>query len=288
MRPENGATVSRSVAPRELADRIPGAFGELFADGRTITWRNLKKLRRSHDYVVLAVLQPIMFVLIFSQVYVGSIQVAGTNYTDYLMAGVFAQTVLFGATYSGYGMAQDLKEGIIDRFRTLPTHPAAVLLGRTAADLVLNAGSMAVMILTGLVVGWRFHGPVLAFVAGVGLLLLFSYAFSWVMALLGMLVRTPEVINNAAFMVLFPLTFISNAFVESEKLPGFLEDFANWNPMSALVQAARSLFGNLGVASVPDVYPMQYPVPMVLVGSVVMLAVFVPLAVTRYTRRSRA
>ena len=254
------------------------------ADGWTVTWRNLLKFRRSPDYVVFAVLQPIMFVLLFSQVYGGSIRVEGTNYTDYLMAGIFGQTVLFGATFSGFGMAQDLKDGIIDRFRTLPMSPSAVLVGRTNADLALNTISMVIMILTGLVVGWRFRGTVFEFLAGVALLLLFSYSFSWVMSLLGMLVRSPEVINNAAFMVLFPLTFISNAFVQTQNLPGPLEAFANWNPVSALVQAARELFGNVGDAPVPDVFPMQHSVAMVVVGSALLLVVFVPLAVARYSR----
>ena len=267
--------------------RTGGPRWSLPSDAWTITWRNLLKFKRSPDYVVFAVLQPIMFVLLFSQVYGGSIRVEGTNYTDYLMAGIFGQTVLFGATFSGYGMAQDLKDGIIDRFRTLPMHPAAVLLGRTAADLALNTVSMIIMILTGLVVGWRFHEGILAFLGGVALLLLFSYAFSWVMALIGMMVRTPEVINNASFMILFPLTFISNAFVQAQNLPGPLQAFANWNPVSALVQAARSLFGNLGGTPVPDAFPMQHPVATVLVGSLLMLAIFVPLAVLRYTRTSR-
>ncbi len=259
----------------------------LIADGWTVTWRNLQKFRRSPDYIVFAVLQPIMFVLLFSQVYGGSIQVEGTNYTEYLMAGIFGQTVLFGATFSGYGMAQDLKEGLIDRFRTLPMHPAAVLVGRTAADLLLNTISMTIMILTGLAVGWRPRAGVLSFIAGVGLLLLFSYAFSWVLALLGMVVSSPEVINNASFMILFPLTFISNAFVQSQNLPRVLQVIADWNPVSALVQAARELFGNVGSAPVPDVLPMQHPVPMVLVGSLIMLGVFAPLAVARYLRTSR-
>ena len=278
--------MTTAPAPTDTVGRT-SRLGSLVADGWTVTWRNLQKFRRSPDYIVFAVLQPIMFVLLFSQVYGGSIQVQGTNYTEYLMAGIFGQTVLFGATFSGFGMAQDLKDGIIDRFRTLPMHPAGVLLGRTAADLVLNSISMLIMILTGLVVGWRFRGSFVEFLAGVGLLLLFSYSFSWVLALLGMMVRSPEVINNASFMILFPLTFISNAFVQSQNLPGPLQAFADWNPVSALVQAARSLFGNLGAAPVPDAFPMQHPVAMVLVGSLLLLVVFVPLAVLRYSRTSR-
>lgn len=251
-------------------------------DGLVVTRRNLIRMRRTPDIIVFAVLQPIMFVLLFSQVYGGSIQVDGVDYTDYLMAGIFGQTVLFGSTFSGFLMAQDVKAGIVDRFRTLPMSSSAVLFGRTLADLVLNTISMSIMVLTGLVVGWRFHNGFASFLAGVALLMLFSYAFSWVLALLGMLVRTPDVINNASFMILFPLTFISNAFVQSSNLPRPLEIFADWNPVSALVQAARSLFGNTGSAPTPDVWPMQHPVITVLVGSVVMLTVFVPLAVAQY------
>jgi len=193
---------------------------------------------------------------------------------------------VFGATFSGSAMAQDLKEGLIDRFRTLPMSASAVLIGRTNSDLVLNGISMTIMMGTGLVVGWRVESSPLEFLAGVALLLLFSYAFSWVMALLGMSVKTPEVINNASFMILFPLTFISNAFVPSETLPLVLRVFAEWNPVSSLVQAARELFGNVGTAPVPDVWTMQHPVLTVLVGIAVMLAVFVPWAVAKYTRIS--
>ncbi|MDM7884188.1 ABC transporter permease [Curtobacterium sp. RHCKG23] len=257
-----------------------------FEDGWTVTKRNLTKIKRSPDMLVFAVLQPIMFVLLFSQVYGGAIQVRGTDYTQFLMAGIFAQTVVFGATFSGSAMAQDLKEGLVDRFRTLPMSSSAVLVGRTNSDLVLNAISMVIMMLTGLAVGWRVQSAPHEFLAGIGLLLLFSYAFSWVMALLGMSVRTPEVINNASFMVLFPLTFISNAFVPSDTMPLVLRVFAEWNPVSSLVQAARELFGNVGTAPVPDVWTMQHPVATVLVGIAVLLVVFVPLAVRKYTRIS--
>ncbi|MCC3275585.1 MULTISPECIES: ABC transporter permease [unclassified Arthrobacter] len=251
-------------------------------DGWTVTKRNLIKIKRSPDMIIFAVLQPIMFVLLFSQVYGGSINVAGTDYTQYLMAGIFAQTVVFGSTFSGAAMAQDLKEGIIDRFRTLPMSPSAVLIGRTNSDLALNAISMIIMMGTGLLVGWRVNTNFASFLAAVGLLLLFSYAFSWVMALLGMSVRTPETINNASFIILFPITFISNAFVQSSTLPEPLRIFADWNPVSALVQAARELFGNVGTAPVPDTWPMQNAIPTVVIGSLVLLVVFVPLAVRKF------
>src|SRR5688572_21206873 len=281
------STATMPQQTREPASDAPeGALATWLSDGWTVTWRNLIKLRRNPEMLLFAVLQPIMFVLLFSQVYGGSIQIDGGDYTDYLMAGIFGQTVLFGSTFSGYQMAQDLKEGLIDRFRTLPMNPSAVLVGRTNADLVLNTISMVIMMLTGAVVGWRYTNGTLQFLAGVALLLLFSYAFSWVMALLGIMVRSPEVINNAAFMVLFPLTFISNAFVQASRLPGPLEFIANWNPVSALVQAARELFGNTGSAPVADTFPMQQPVITVIGGSMLMLAIFVPLAVSRFRHAS--
>lgn len=279
--------MSAQTQQRTRTGRPEGATVSSWAsDVRTVTWRNLIKFRRNPEILLFAVLQPIMFVLLFSQVYGGSIQIDGGNYTEYLMAGIFGQTVLFGSTFSGYQMAQDLKEGMIDRFRTLPMHDSAVLFGRTNADLALNAVSMVIMMLTGFLVGWRFREGVLSLLAGVAILLLFSYAFSWVMTLLGIIVRTPEVINNASFMVLFPLTFISNAFVQASNLPGPLEFIANWNPVSALVQAARELFGNTGAVPAADTFPMQYPVLTVLLGSAVMLLVFVPLTVARFRRAS--
>ncbi|MFK4483856.1 ABC transporter permease [Curtobacterium sp. AB7] len=276
-----------TIAPgRQLPVVVTSPVAIWFEDGWTVSKRNLIKIKRSPDMLVFAVLQPIMFVLLFSQVYGGAIAVEGTDYTQFLMAGIFAQTVVFGATFSGSAMAQDLKEGLIDRFRTLPMSASAVLVGRTNSDLVLNSISMAIMMLTGLVVGWRVNSSPLEFLAGIALLLLFSYAFSWVMALLGMSVKTPEVINNASFMILFPLTFISNAFVPSGTLPLVLRVFAEWNPVSSLVQAARELFGNVGSAPVPDIWTMQHPIVTVLIGIAVMLVVFVPWAVNKYTRIS--
>jgi ABC-2 type transport system permease protein len=279
-------TATTQALGRQLPVVVTSPVAIWFEDGWTVTKRNLIKIKRSPDMLVFAVLQPIMFVLLFSQVYGGAIAVEGTDYTQFLMAGIFAQTVVFGATFSGSAMAQDLKEGLIDRFRTLPMASSAVLVGRTNSDLVLNGISMVIMMLTGLAVGWRVNSSPPEFLGGIGLLLLFSYAFSWVMALLGMSVKTPEVINNASFMILFPLTFVSNAFVPSDTLPLVLRVFAEWNPVSSLVQAARQLFGNVGSAPVPDIWTMQHPVTTVLVGIAVMLVVFVPWAVSKYTRIS--
>jgi len=262
----------------------PGTpLSRFLSDGWVTTRRNLLKIRRVPDILVFTLIQPIMFVLLFTYVYGGVIDIPGSSYVEFLMAGIFAQTVVFGSTYSGSAMAQDLKDGIIDRFRTLPMSPAAVLVGRTNGDMLINASSMAVMMLTGFIVGWRIRSSPTEALFAVVLLLLFAYSFSWVMAFIGMSVRSPEVINNVSFLILFPLTFISNAFVPSDTLPTPLRVFAEWNPVSALVQAARELFGNVppGIP-VGDTWTAQNPVATVLIGMAVMLAIFVPLSIRKF------
>jgi ABC-2 type transport system permease protein len=262
----------------------PGTpLARFLSDGWVTTRRNLLKIRRVPDILVFTLIQPIMFVLLFTYVYGGVIDIPGSSYVEFLMAGIFAQTVVFGSTYSGSAMAQDLKDGIIDRFRTLPMSPAAVLVGRTNGDMLINASSMAVMMLTGFIVGWRIRSSPAEALFAVVLLLLFAYSFSWVMAFIGMSVRSPEVINNVSFLILFPLTFISNAFVPSDTLPTPLRVFAEWNPVSALVQAARELFGNVppGIP-VGDTWTAQNPIATVLMGMAVMLAIFVPLSIRKF------
>jgi ABC-2 type transport system permease protein len=268
---------------------VPGnAVTRFVSDGAVTTWRNMMKIIRVPEILLFSLIQPIMFVLLFTYVFGAAIDIPGDGYTSFLMAGIFAQTVVFGSTYSGSAMAQDLKDGIIDRFRTLPMSGAAVLVGRTTGDLVINTLSMLVMMGTGLLVGWRVNSSPLEFLAGVALLLLFAYAFSWVMAFLGMSVKSPEIINNASFLILFPLTFISNAFVPSENLPTPLRIFAEWNPVSALVQSARELFGNVPPGTiVGDAWPAQNPIATVLIGVAVLLIVFVPLSIRKFATISR-
>jgi hypothetical protein len=170
-------------------------LGRLFSDGWVTTKRNLIKIIRVPDILFFTLLQPIMFVLLFTYVYGGVVDIPGSSYAEFLMAGIFAQTVVFGSTFSGSAMAQDLKDGIIDRFRTLPMNPAAVLVGRTNGDMFINAASMGVMMLTGFIVGWRVRSSVGEAILAVALILLFAYAFSWVMSYVGMSVRSPEIIT---------------------------------------------------------------------------------------------
>ncbi|WP_168914721.1 ABC transporter permease [Microcella flavibacter] len=281
-------TTCTGAAPSPGASRtlqpLPGsAAGRFLSDGWITTRRNLMKIIRVPDILVFTLLQPIMFVLLFTYVFGAAIDIPGGDYTSFLMAGIFAQTVVFGSTYSGSAMAQDLKDGIIDRFRTLPMSGAAVLVGRTNGDLVINGLSMLVMMGTAFIVGWRVESSPLEFLAGVALLLLFAYAFSWLMAFLGMSVRSPEIINNVSFLVLFPITFISSAFVPAESLPGPLRTFAEWNPVTSLVQACRDLFGNTPDGFVPgDAWTVQNPILTVLIGIVVLLVVFVPVSIAKF------
>lgn len=260
-------------------------LGWMAADGIAVAQRNLIKIKRVPELLVWVLISPIMFVLLFAYVFGGAIDVPGIDYREFLMAGIFAQTVVFGATFTGAGLAEDMQKGIIDRFRSLPMSRSAVLIGRTSSDVVYNVLSIAIMALTGLVVGWGIHTSVIEAAAGFGLLLLFAYAFSWVMATVGLMVPSPEVINNASFMVIMPLTFISNAFVPIESLPTPLRIFAEWNPMSAVTQAARNLFGNTSpLAPVPDVWSLQNAELYTLIWVVVLVAVFAPISVRLYKR----
>ncbi len=254
-------------------------------DGITIAKRNVIKIKRVPDLLVFTVMSPIMFVLLFAFVFGSVIDMPGISYREFLIAGIFTQTVIFGGTWTGLGLVEDLQKGIIDRFRSLPMSPAAVLIGRTTSDIIINVVSLVVMSLTGLLVGWRIRTSFPEALAGFALLLLFAYAFSWVMAVVGLWIRTPEVYNNATFMVIFPLTFIANTFVDSSRFPTVLRVIADWNPVSALTQAARELFGNTNPAMVvSDAWPMQNPIVATLLWTALILIVFVPFSIHRYQK----
>ena len=263
------------------------SVGYALSDGAIVAKRNLIKIKRVPEILIWTLMSPIMFVLLFAYVFGSSIDVPGMNYREFLIAGIFAQTVIFGSTFTGAGMAEDMTKGVIDRFRSLPMSRSSVLIGRTASDIVYNLLSILTMTITGLIVGWRIHTSVLEALAGFALLLLFSYAFSWIMAYVGLIVPSVDVVNNASFMVIFPLTFIANTFVPSQNLPTVLRVFAEWNPVSAVTQAARQLFGNVpppGAFPEPTAWSLQNPVLYTLIWVVVILAIFVPLSTRQYKR----
>ena len=257
-----------------------------FADGAVVAKRNFIKLTRVPELLIWTTMSPIMFVLLFGYVFGSSIDAPGVSYREFLIAGVFAQTVIFGATGTGAGIAEDMTKGIVDRFRSLPMARSAMLVGRTTSDILYNSISITVMSLTGLIVGWRIRTSMLEAIGGFLLLLLFSYAISWVFAYIGLKVPSVEVVQNASFMFIMPLTFISNAFVPSDDLPGPLEVFAEWNPVSSVAQAARVAFGNLGDIKVTEPWPMAHPFAYSLIWIGIILAVFVPLSIREYKKAS--
>ncbi|HEY7874319.1 MAG TPA: ABC transporter permease [Actinomycetota bacterium] len=255
-----------------------------FADGAVVAKRNLIKIKRVPEVLIWTTMSPIMFVLLFAYVFGSSIAMPGVDYREYLIAGVFAQTVIFGSTFTGAGLAEDMTKGIIDRFRSLPMARSAVLFGRTASDIFYNMTSILVMSITGLLVGWRIHTSPLDAISGFLVLLLFAYAVSWIMAFVGLKVSSVEVVNNASFMFIFPLTFIADTFVRSDRLPGPLQTFAEWNPVSSVAQAAREAFGNLGDLPERTVWSLRNPILYTLIWVAIILAIFVPLSVRQYKK----
>ncbi|MER5351075.1 ABC transporter permease [Kitasatospora sp. NPDC002551] len=255
-------------------------------DSWVVAKRNLRRMTRIPEIVIFGLMQPVMFVLLFSYVMGGAINIPGTQssssaYIQFLMAGIFAQTVTFAVAGASAGIAEDMSKGLVDRFRSLPMARSAVLVGRTLADLCQTAFTLVVLALVAVLVGWRIHEGLLSALGAFGLLLLLGYAFSWIGALIGLSVRSPEAATSAGLIWLFPLTFISNAFVPVSSMPGWLQAVAYWNPFSATVQACRNLFGNQ-VGPVDDVWPMQHAELMSVLWSVVIIAVFSWLSVRKY------
>ncbi|WP_327163914.1 ABC transporter permease [Streptomyces zaomyceticus] len=258
-------------------------------DSLVIAQRNLIRMSRIPEMILFGLIQPVMFVVLFTYVFGGSMKIGDTTdpdvYKNFLMAGVFAQTVTFATAGAGAGIADDMHKGLIDRFRSLPMARGAVLTGRTMADVVQTALTLTVLALVALLVGWRPGsaeptnlGRILG---GFALLLLLGYAFTWIGALIGLSVRTPEAATSGGLIWLFPVTFISNAFVDPEQMTPWLRHIAEWNPFSATVQACRKLFGDPGVVQ-SDAWPMQHPVWASLIYSILIVAVFRTLAVRKY------
>jgi ABC-2 type transport system permease protein len=268
------------------ADRVADEGIRLaVTDGLLVGWRNLKRIPRIPELATFAILQSIMFVLLFVYVFGGAIPVPGGDYTNFLMPGIFAQTIVFASATTAIGMTDDVNKGIIDRFRSLPMSRSAVLTGRTFSDVVYNAGILVVLMLSGLFVGWRVD-DLGALVAGFGLLLLFAYAMAWLGVWMGLKVPTVEVAQQVIFTVLFPLTFISNVFVPPGTLPEWLQPIAEWNPTSTLTAALREMWGNPN-PSASDSLAATEPLLVTLLWIVGFVAVFGPLGVRRYRTMSR-
>jgi ABC transporter DrrB family efflux protein len=235
-----------------------------------------------------ATIQPIMFVLLFAYVFGNAIPIPGfpgaRAYREFLMSGIFAQTMAFAVASASVGLADDMSKGLIDRFRSLPMARSGVIAGRVIGDVVFNGFVMLIMVICGFIVGWRWHHGIGQALAAFAILLLFAFAMLWVGALIGLSVGSPEVAASAGLIWLFPLTFLSNAFVPTPNLPRVLQPVAEWNPISSIVAACRHLFGNPSPFASPDGFPAQHPVWLSLIWCAVIIGVFAPLAVRKYRR----
>jgi ABC-2 type transport system permease protein/oleandomycin transport system permease protein len=265
-----------TVSGAPHSDNVGARLRWAVADSLTITKRNILSYTRIPEALFFSTVQPIMFVLLFRYVFGGSINVTGTSYVNYLMPGIFVQTVAFGSVQTSVGLAEDLQKGLIERFRALPMARSAVLAGRTTADLCRNVLTVVIVTVVGFLVGFRPTTGVLPYVAGILLILLFAYALSWGFAVIGLSAPNSEVAQVIAFPLLFPLTFASSAFVPVENMPSWLQGFATYQPVSVTITACRALM--LGGETATWVIQS-------LLWSVGLLVVLVPLAVHRYRTR---
>jgi len=248
-------------------------------DTLVVAERNLLRIPRAPDLLLAFTVQPIMFLLLFVYVFGGAIQTPGFEYEDFLLPGIVVQNIAFGGFVTALGLNEDLSKGLIDRFRSLPMARAAVLAGRTLSDVATNLLGMTVLVVTGLIVGFSFQTGLFEVLAGIFLLLLFGYAFSWIFACVGLVASSPESANSLGFIAVFPLTFASSAFVPTESMPSWLEGFADVNPFTVVVDAMRALWLDA---------PAGDSIWGAFVWCLVLIAVFAPLAVSRYRNAAAA
>jgi ABC-2 type transport system permease protein len=251
-----------------------------------ITRRQILLLVRVPQVLIFATIQPVMFVLLFRFVFGGSIDTGQPGgYVQLLMPGIFVQTVAFTLAGTASGLAEDMKKGLIDRFRSLPISRSALVIGRTLGDSLLNIVVLTVMGITGYIVGWRPTGGVGNMLLGFLFLLLFGYALSWVGVLVGLSAKDARVVQNVSFIVTFPLTFLSNAFAPTTGMPRALQYFAEWNPVSTMVAGCRSLFGlETEFGATAGSFPSEYPLITSLAYMVILMAIFIPLSARKYAR----
>ena len=255
------------------------------ADSLAIAQRNLLKYVRIPTLLVFSTIQPVMFVVLFRYVFGGAINLPpGLSYVDFLMPGIFVQTVVFGSTQTGVGLAEDLAGGMIERFRSLPMARSAVLAGRTISDTVRNFFVVALMTGVGMAVGFRFHGGFANAIAGLVLAVLFGLAFSWIMAVIGLSAGNVEAAQASSFVWVFPFVFASSAFVPLQSMPGWLQAWAKVNPVSVVVNAIRSLTLGGNTARLAQGGTTFTHLWQALAWIVGILVVFVPFAVRKYRR----
>ena len=258
----------------------------LVSDSLALAGRNLEHVRQIPEKLLDVTLQPIMFVLLFAFVFGGVIDVPGGDYAAYLIGGILVQSVAFGMMGPGVSIATDLGEGMVDRVRSLPTSRSAYLIGHFLAELAAATVGIVVLVATGFAVGWSIDSSALDAIGGVVLLVLFASAMIWLGTLVGVIARSPDAVQGFAFMAVFPLTFLSNAFVPVAGLPNGLQQIAEWNPVSAVVAGVRTLFGNPTATPADAPWPLTHPVTAAVLWSIVFLALAVPLAIARFRSRT--
>ncbi|MBX7159396.1 MAG: ABC transporter permease [Acidimicrobiia bacterium] len=227
---------------QEADRRLPAGPGWFASDCAAEAQRHLIATVRNPDLLMFATIQPIMFVVLFVYVFGGSITVPGGDYVQFVVPGIFAQTVVFGSAFTGIGVAEDMAKGFMDRLRTLPMYPPAVLMGRTLSDLARNVFTFTIMLIVGLLVGFRLQGGLTDALVATVLLLAFAYAFSWIQAWVGLSVKSVEAASSAGMIWMFPMTFLSSAFVDPSTMPGWLQPVANANPFTVVTNATRALY----------------------------------------------
>jgi ABC transporter DrrB family efflux protein len=257
-----------------------------FKDTMIITQRQLRLLTRVPEVLIFSTIQPVMFVLLFRYVFGGSIDTGQPGgYVQLLMPGIFVQTVAFTLAGTASGLAEDLKKGLIDRFRSLPISQSALVVGRTLGDSLLNIVVLAVMGIAGYVVGWRPTSGALSVAIGFIFLLSFGYALSWVGIYVGLSASDARVVQNVSFIITFPLTFLSNAFAPTTGMPRALQYFAEWNPVSTMVAACRELFGlENEFGATAGSFPSEYPLITSFFYMIIIMVIFIPIRVRKYKR----
>ncbi|HYH73804.1 MAG TPA: ABC transporter permease [Nocardioides sp.] len=280
-------TTIQATRQRPPVARPPISPPSLMRASTTIVWRNLVHIRRMPEMLLDVTVQSVMFVLLFAYVFGGAIAVAGSNYREFLLPGIMVQTMVFSSAIVAMGLTNDLQKGIVDRFKSLPIPRSAVLVGRSISSLIHSSIGIAVMGVTGLLIGWRIRNGFVDGVLGFLLLLLFGFALIWLGIWVGSLMRTVEAVQGFMFTVMFPLTFVANTFAPTESMPTWLRTIAEWNPVSAVTQACRELWGNAPPAPADAAWPLQHAVPVSIAWSIILTAIFAPLAVSAFRRRSR-
>jgi len=269
------------------APRSKGAVVGRVADVWAMTRRNLVHISREPMQLSDVTLQPVLFTILFVYIFGGAIPIpGGGSYVDYLLAGMLALNLVTSTMGTAVGLSTDLHEGMIDRFRALPMWRSAVLVGRSMADLLTSCLCALIVGITGLAVGWRPGANYISIVGGFLLVLFFAYALTWIAACVGLNSKSPESAASFGFIVLFPMTFVSNALVPTQHMPGWMQAIATWNPVSAVVAGTRVLWGNPNPSGRIQAWPMQHPVWAALIWSVVLLAIFAPLAAHFFKRRT--